>query len=160
MTPRAYDAEDRVFVGPNRRLFCIPEGMTLGDQTAIAERLLDWSRDRRAEREGWIDTADMDALLRRGVTVVRARSKWPSTASNARWNGRIAMGALAGPALVCHEFAHVLAPRNGHGAKWRAAYLACVAEVLGGAIAASLRDEFDQDFLPGRDRARPRSRAA
>lgn len=168
MTVTAYGIEDRVFSGRFQRQRYRPEGMPLDEQKAIVDRLLDWALD--GEFRGmvgpahwWMMSEQFDTLGRireaGGINVVRTKGRpcIKSWAYPAR--GRISMGALAGPALVCHEFAHIITPNGpGHGSDWRIAYVECVRVEIGDFHAERLRLALATAYDPDRDRAIARRR--
>lgn len=122
--PKAYEIERAVFGGKFVRQFERKEGMSIKDQSEVAHALadaLDWPMPTMRRRYG-------------GLHI----GSWARPSENL-----ISMGPTAGPALVCHEFAHLLAPgKPWHGIHWQEKYVECVAVALGGFHANRLHRAF------------------
>lgn len=126
--PKAYAVEEAAFSGRFRRHWIRPDGLTVADQRAVATILADA-----------FGVASPN-VVRRGGRLSTDSVANPST-------NTLRMGAMAGPAVVCHEFAHLLAPpvdqsEPWHGTRWAAAYVECVLVVLGPSTADQLRRHF------------------
>jgi hypothetical protein len=130
--PRAYSIEEEVFSGRFAKLRRIPEGMTIADQRDIVATIMKAMPDRMMS-----------------MPVVERRRGRLSIDSWARpRDHRIVMGALAGPSMVCHEVAHLLAPPRDsaeawHSRRWEIAYVECVRIVLGEYQAKRLAKAFE-----------------
>ena len=124
--PGAYEVEGTVFGGKFRSHLVRNEEMALADQRALTDRL--------------VGHFGIDP-----VTCVRTRhTNGPLENSHANTETRtITYGALAGPAYVCHEVAHILTGKQGgHGPVWQANYVAGVRVVLGDWHGARLEKAF------------------
>lgn len=112
--PRAYDIEDAVFGGRFHKLRENREGLTVEEQRSIVVKIL----------------TQLDRLAPM-PTVVRKRGELSLDSWAQREENKIFMGAYAGPVVVCHELAHLLAPPKSetgawHSKQWEDAYVTCV----------------------------------
>lgn len=127
---KSYTVEDRVWSGRfARHGFSAPGGgVSVDEQRDIVERL-------RAE---WFEPVDP-------IEVRRGRRAYGGTA----WHGdrRIWLGPYCGAGAVSHEFAHIVAPGDHHGAIWRRCYVESVAIVLSAWHADRLRNGFERAGL-------------
>lgn len=116
--PKAYSIEREVFSGT--QLFHCP--MKLAIQTGMVESLA-------VHFEGELLHNDIP------ITVKRRRGRQHVSTSWARpKDNTITFGSHAGPAIVCHEFAHLMAGRKDgfwHGTQWAVAYVECVNYLIG-----------------------------
>lgn len=120
--PGAYDVERMVFSGKFREHHHRRDGMALPDQIEMSNMLLDHFGFPRP------------TYRRRGGKPNYASHVYTSRGEH----GEVTYGALAGPAIVCHEVAHILAKADdtrkdgySHGPVWQEHYVACVEIVLG-----------------------------
>lgn len=140
--PNAYSIEEAVFSGRFSRLRKMPEGMTVADQRAIVAKIyLAFPGNTRP------------------IPYVERCGGRPSIRSWARpTEHRIVMGALAGPAMVCHEAAHLLVPSKSetgawHSQLWEHAYVMCVEIAIGSYHAQRLEKAFAKARKPSSSRA-------
>lgn len=128
--PGAYDVERAVFSGTHSAHFSRSTNVSLLQQ-------MEW-RDRLVAALG----LEPIKMVRRGGAA--------SSASYATGKIRtITMGSLAGPAIVCHEVAHIIAGGEArtedgysHGPAWQAEYVRCVHILLGKGHASRLEKAF------------------
>jgi len=131
--PEAYDVEDALFGERTRwaRYRKVPGGLSVPDQRTIAHRV--------AQR---LELPPPLVVRRRGNPHTFASRANPTT-------NTITMGALAGPVVICHEVAHLAAPRCDdqaawHGAAWQRAFVDAVRGELGDHHAVRLDRAFMQ----------------
>ena len=132
-----YDIEYQVFSGRFARHYTRSEGMPIEDQQAVVDRLCG------------------NPLFLEPITVQRLRG----SGTNAGWacsdTRRIGIGDLAGPAVVCHEVAHIITDPDAaaHGWQFRNSYVLCIDIVLGRFQANRLRQAFGGRYQDRNDRA-------
>lgn len=141
--------ENSVFSGKFARHLSNPDGLILSDQQALTDQL----------------TEHFAVAPIRCVRMAhRSRPSYSSHAS--RTERLITYGALAGPAVVCHEVAHILAGQErdaeiaadgySHGPTWQAEYVRCVEVLLGAYHARRLATafgKFEADKVKNKARA-------
>ena len=121
---KSYSAENSVWRGRFLHLLDVPHGMTIADQRAASDRILEH-----------FDRPPLAKCSRGG------RSGYGSTAYPD--HNRILYGPNAGLAVVCHETAHIISPDDsGQGPEWRMNYVSAVAFLLGDWHAERLRKAF------------------
>lgn len=139
--PRAYSIEDAVFSGRFSKLRENADGVSVAEQREYVSQII----------------AVFDLPM---PTLTRMRGRLSINSWAYPLENKIRMGALAGPAMVCHEVAHLLAPpTNGepwHSEKWESAYVECVAIVLGRYHALRLDKAFKKARKPRMARAAAR----
>lgn len=148
--PGAYEVENEVFSGKFAQHLECSDGLVLSDQQALTDRLT-------------------EALGVASIRCVRMQHRSrPSYSSHASRTERlITFGALAGPAVVCHEVAHILAGQErdaevaadgySHGPTWQAEYVRCVEVLLGAYHARRLATAFGKFEA---DKTRNKAKAA
>lgn len=142
--PNAYSIEEAVFSGRFSRLRKMPEGMTVADQRAIVQKIYD-------RIPTFFLTDEMPKVERHGGRL--SINSWARPREH-----RIVMGALAGPAMVCHEVAHLIAPPKSetgawHSQLWEHAYVMCVEIAIGSYHAQRLAKAFTKARKPSSSRA-------
>ena len=143
--PRAYAIEDAVFDGKFRHLRFRQNGMTVADQRAIVRKIVD-------RVPGMVMPT---VVRRRGALNL---DSWARPKENKIW-----MGPMAGPAMVCHEVAHLMTPRDdnstpAHSREWESAYVTCVAIAISEYHAKRLAKAFEKARKVASDRVASRRR--